>query len=88
MGPEWENDRIIETGLPASGTIVDIVDTGNLYNDQPQVEVTVDVKPPEGETYRAKTLMIISPVYMSQFQPGKIVNIKYDPADRTKIAIE
>jgi hypothetical protein len=88
LSPEWEQDSIRENGLPASGTIVDIRDTGNTFNDQPQVELTIDVTPPQGETYQTKLLMIISPVYLSDFHPGNKVDVKYDPEDRMKIAID
>ncbi len=88
LAPECERDELLKTGVAAKGVILGIEDTGNRYNDQPQVILKVRVEPEGGETYETETKMIISPVYLPQFQPGARVNLKYDPAERTKIAVD
>lgn len=88
LGPECARDELLKTGVAAKGVIVGIEDTGNRYNDQPQVILKVRVEPEGGDTYETETKMIISPVYLPQFQPGARVNLKYDPADRMKIAVD
>ena len=86
--PEYEQDQLRKTGLPAKGTIMSIDDTGNRYNDQPQVNVHLRVEPEGKPKYETDVTMIISPVYLPQFQPGKTVDVKYDPQDPSKVAIE
>ncbi len=86
--PEFERSQILEDGIPAQGTIIKVRDTGNRFNDQPQVKVWVKVEPDKAEPYEAMTKMVISPVYIPQFQPGKRVRVRYDADDPTKIAIE
>jgi hypothetical protein len=39
FGSECENDKLIQTGTAAKATILAIEDTGNRYNDQPQVKI-------------------------------------------------
>ena len=86
--PEFERAQILDNGIAAPGTIIKVEDTGQRYNDQPQVNVWVQVEPDKEEPYEAMTKMVISPVYIPQFQPGKRVHVRYDAEDRTKIAIE
>lgn len=86
--PEYERDQLIKNGTAASGVITNIQPTGNIVNDQPQVKVTVRVTTDNGETFESIATMIINPVYIPQFQPGKNVKVKFDPADRSKMAIE
>lgn len=86
--PNIERDRLLKDGVQAEGVIQDIEPTGNVYNDQPQAEITILVTLPDKQTYTAKTRMIINPIYAPRFQPGKRVQIRYDKEDRTKIAIE
>jgi len=86
--PEYERDQLIKNGTSASGVITDIEPTGNIVNDQPQVRVTVKVTTENGETFDSVATMIINPVYIPQFQPGKNVKVKFDPSDHSKMAIE
>ena len=86
--PEYERDQLIQNGTPANGVITDIDPTGNIVNDQPQVNVKVRVTTDTGETFEAVATMIINPVYIPQFQPGKNVKVRFDPQDHSKIAIE
>lgn len=86
--PEYQRDQLLKNGVPARAEIVSIEPTGNWYNNQPQVDVHLEVTPEEGESFEATATMIINPVYMPQFQPGKMVQVRYDAEDRTNIAIE
>lgn len=86
--PEYQRDQLIKNGVAASGEIISIAPTGNIYNDQPQAEIVVRVTTENNETFEAKTRMIINPLYAPQFQPGKRVKVRYDANDRGKMAIE
>lgn len=88
LWPEFEREQLIKDGVAAQGEIISIKPTGSTYNDQPQVDLRVRVTSAEGEAFEAQTTMIINPVYLPQFQPGMKVKVRYDAADRSKIAVE
>lgn len=88
LWPEHVNEQLIKTGVPAEATILSADPTGNVYNSQPQVRLKLEVRPKDGEAYQAETKMIINPVYIPQFQPGRTVRVRYDQNDKSKIAIE
>ncbi len=86
--PEYQREQLLKNGVPARAEIVSLDPTGSWYNNQPQVDVRVRVLPEDGEPFEATATMIINPVYMPQFQPGNTVQVRYDPEDRSKVAIE
>ena len=88
LGQEGGREEILRTGKPADGTILGIEDTGNRYNDQPEVILSIEVRHPDGPSYRAQARMILSPVYIPRFQPGAEVKLKVDPEDPSRVAVE
>lgn len=83
-----ESCAILAIGKPAIGTIVRLVDTGRTINDDPVVEFVVRVTPIEGEAYEARTRALVSRLDVPAVQPGRVVPVKYDPHDRTRIALD
>jgi hypothetical protein len=78
-----------QTGLPAWATILRIWDTGITLNDDPVIGMEVEVRPEEGEPFRAVIQKsLISRIAIPQFQPGKEVAVRYDPQDSTQIALD
>lgn len=86
--PEHQREQLIRYGLPGTAVILNADPTGNIYNSQPEIRLRLRVTPADGSSYEAETEMIINPIYVPQFQPGKTVKIKYDREDRSKVAIE
>lgn len=86
--PEHQQDKLRQTGVPATGTIIDIEPTGTMYNDQPQVKITISIHPSQGQDFTAETKMIINQVYLPRFQPGAHVEVHYDADDHSKVAID
>lgn len=86
--PDYEQKQILKTGTPAQGEITRVEPTGSWVNNQPETRVTVRVMAEGLEPYEATVTMIINPVYLPQFQPGKKVFLRYDPENPSKIAIE
>lgn len=86
--PEFRQDELRRTGIPTDAVITGIRDTGDRFNDQPQVELSVEVRPRGRAPYHAAVTMIISPVYLPQFQPGARVTVRVDPEDPQRLAVE
>ena len=57
MGPDilrhFRNQHILKAGIPATATIKAVEDTGNRYNNNPQVKLTLEVTPKDGKPYQA-----------------------------------
>jgi hypothetical protein len=80
--------EILAIGRPASGTITRLIDTGRSINDDPVVEFVVRVVPEDGEAYEAHTRALVSRLDLPAFQPGRVVPVRYDPANSARIAFD
>ena len=79
---------ILATGQPATARIARLIDTGTTINHDPVVEFVLEVRPPEGEAYPARSKALVSRLDIPQIQPGRIVPVKVDPADRRRVALD
>jgi hypothetical protein len=86
--PDMAREKILREGSPATAVILDADPTGNVSNSQPEIRLRLKVSPPDGSSYETETVMVVNPVYIPEFQPGKTVKVKYDKEDRSKVAIE
>jgi hypothetical protein len=78
-----------EHGVSAEATILKVWDTGWTVNDGPVIGMRVEVRPSDGPAFEAtikKTL--ISRIDIPQFQPGTVVPVRFDPKDRTVVAVD
>ena len=81
------NRRLLQTGKSAAAVIVELRDTGVTVNQQPQIELVLDVLPPNRPPFRATTRTLISRLQTSQVQPGMQVLVKYNPLDLSNVAL-
>ena len=85
VGP---NRGVLQNGIPAQATIVDVGQTGVMLNNQPQILFDLEVQPPGGAPYRAQAKAIIPMVNTPQFQPRAEVPVKIHPADPTQVVMD
>lgn len=79
--------RVLQTGVAATATIVRVWDTGTRINDNPRVGMLLQVQPATGAPFQAEIKETVSIVQMPMFQPGAHLEVKYDPAHPTNVAI-
>lgn len=92
LGPDvlrhFKNQGVLKEGIPATAVIKDLKDTGNRYNNNPQVVMTLEVTPKDGKPYTAQLITVVSVVDLARLQPGSVVNVKYDPKQPTRVALD
>jgi len=86
--PMMQSGKLLKTGVPASGVITQIWDTGVTINNNPEIGLEVQVTPSTGMPFTAKTKKVISRLDTSYYQPGMSCTVRYDPNDTSKVAIE
>lgn len=79
--------QLLATGVPAQARILQIGETGMYVNNNPAVDILLEVHPQDRPPYQVQTRMVVSLIRLSAIQPGNVVPVKYDPADPTKVAI-
>ena len=83
-----QNREVLAHGTSAPATIVRVWETGTRLNDQPQIGVVLQVQPADKPAFQAETKMFISYLQAAQLQPGMLVNVRYDPQNPGKVAVE
>ena len=62
---------------------------GALMYDDPVIGMDVEVRPAEGEPWRATIpKSLISRLDIPQFQPGQIVHVRYDAQERSRVGLD
>jgi hypothetical protein len=84
---DCRQQSVIRNGVDATATIVSITDTGNRFNDNPEVVVALEVKPGKGDPWIAETRVVLTAVDLMTYKPGHTVKVRYDPGDPTTVAI-
>jgi hypothetical protein len=86
--PMQQQGKLLQSGVPASGVITRIWDTGVTINNNPEIGIEVQVTPSTGMPFTAKAKSVISRLQTSYYQPGMACTVRYDPNDTSKVAIE
>ncbi len=81
------NRELLATGESAQATIVNLWDTGTSVNDNPLVGLLLEVRPASRPPYQVKTSLLISRLQIPQYQPGRVLAVKFDPTNPEKVAI-
>src|SRR5574337_513563 len=55
-----QQNRILQSGVTATATILQLAETGMMVNYQPQVRILLQVNPPNGAPYQAEVTKVIS----------------------------
>jgi hypothetical protein len=89
------NARLLATGIPTTARILRVGATGLTVNDAPQLEVMLEVQPPEGPGYRGgsgpftASSSIFVPIFaMARIVPGATVPVRFDPAAPANVAVD
>lgn len=84
----WQiTQKVLQTGTDATATIVRTWDTGTRINDNPRVGMLLQVQPSAGPSFQAEVKKTVSLIQLPMFQPGAQLQVKYDPAQPSHVAI-
>ena len=91
LGPKlfakMQEKRVLDNGTAASATIIDLDETGDYVNREPEILITVEVDGEGGEPFTAKITKVMSPIELKRYDVGTRVKIRYDPDNRRKAAL-
>jgi len=79
--------KLLQNGEIAQGTILSVSNTGLTVNDNPQARFSIEVRPANRPPFRAEAKKIISMFEILQYQPGTIVEVRFDPNNPSVVAI-
>jgi len=84
-----ETKALQATGVAAEATVLRIWDTGITVNQDPVIGMEVEVRPADGKSWKATIpKSLISRLDIPHFQPGRVVDVRYDPHDTARVALD
>ena len=85
---QWRRDaRILREGTAAKARILEARPTGDEHNDQPEVSLALEVQPAGAAPFSATLVTYLSPVYLPRFQPGAVVDVRFDPEKPSDVVL-
>ena len=79
--------RLQQTGTHGAARLMVVRQTGTRVNDQPLLELTMNVSLPGMEPYTAIHREVVPEIRLVQMQPGATLHVAVDPRDRRYMAI-
>jgi hypothetical protein len=70
------------------GTVVAVTRTGLSVNDQPQVDIQLNVDTPNGMSFRGTARQIIDITELAALRPGSLLPVRYLPDGQVTLAID
>lgn len=83
-----QNSGLVKTGIPAPAVILNVEDTGVTMNNSMQARLTLQVTPADRPPFQAVATTFVNRFQVGMLVPGASVQVKYDPSDITKVAVE
>ncbi len=79
--------RLLTDGLAAPAQVTAVVPTGNFFNNQPEMRISLDVRPPQGEPFAADVIRVVGIADMPRLAPGQAVTVRYSAEPPRHVAI-
>lgn len=83
----WREQQILEHGTEATAELLKIIDTGNRSNDNPVVQLSVEVHPEGRGPFRASIETVLSVVDLKNYEVGGQIRVRYDPEDPSQVVL-
>ncbi|MCB9456426.1 MAG: hypothetical protein H6671_10615 [Anaerolineaceae bacterium] len=82
------NMQLLMTGESAQATVVSLNDAGMLVNNNPMVNLILNVEPSNRPAYQAAVRTMVPMIKLAQVQPGMKVAVRIDPTNPANVALE
>ena len=84
-----ESQNIRRTGKPAPAVIIQATPLNVFVNGRnPAMTFILDVQPEGQPAFQAQVTGVIGEASVPKYRPGRIVYVKYDPADLSRVSLD
>jgi Protein of unknown function (DUF3592) len=87
IGPMIRHDQLVKNGIKAEGRLLSVDETGNTFNDAPELELVIEFKRQDGRLDTATTDFVPSLRTLHYYQAGVKVTTAYDPEDPEDVTV-
>ena len=91
MGPRFlrhrREQRLRREGVLADARIIDLHDTGNRFNDMPELAISLLVMAPGAEPFPSELRRFVSLAELGNFARGSMIPVRFDPRRPGMVAL-
>jgi hypothetical protein len=88
-GSGSNNADLLQSGLPANATVLDVWDKRFGSKDgKAQVGLKLRINPPSDSSYETKTTAPVSPLNPQPYRAGMVLRVRYDPNNPRRVAVD
>jgi hypothetical protein len=80
-------ERLLQTGIPAQGRLLSVMQTGRMVNMSPEIQALVEVHHPQLGVYQAQTTALVPQIAIPRAQPGSPVQVRISQTNQNEIAL-
>ncbi|MGD0710428.1 MAG: DUF3592 domain-containing protein [Bacteroidales bacterium] len=80
--------KLLNAGELAKAKILSVSDTGVTVNGNPRIALQLEVTPQTGPPFKVQIHKLISRIQPVLYQPGMILQVRYDPNNLKDVVIE
>jgi phosphate/sulfate permease len=84
----WRTRRVLKQGDPGRARVLRMFETGITINDNPMVQLEMEVTPQRGPTYIATSKTVVSRLNPMMYGPGTVVAVKIDRQDPQLVVVD
>lgn len=75
----YKTKQIDKVGILSSAKVIEVTDTGNRFNYNPEVIIKLLVLPEGNLPFSTEVRVTLSMVSLQSLTPGRVIKVKYDP---------
>ena len=83
----FENAAAMNAAVAGSGTVKSLEDTGQKFDDVTIYDVTLEVTIDGEQPYEVVHRQMIAAAALGIWQPGKVISLRVDPADKANVML-
>jgi len=86
--PTIKGDAALNSGVSAPAKIISVKSTGNTFNHNPEVKMTINIQLNGGASYMVEKTLVLNPVDILKYTAGTTVTTLLDPNDKNNFLIK
>lgn len=83
-----DDARLRKDGVAGAGRVLSATQTGSWVNNNPVVELQLEVRSPDASGYQVTLRSMIPQVNLAAIQPGAVLKVKIDRKDPGRVVLD
>ena len=79
--------QVLSDGLPAQARVLTLEQTGNFFNNMPEMRIRLEVTPSSEPSFVTVVVRVVGTADLPRFMPGQPLAVRYRPGSPPRVAL-